>query len=85
MRRYTELPSLIYMLAYRKITLLDPSSWDDKNDSYFFSLYRDKVKLKSVLALCFTQARDTYHHWRVFAPGSADVPGICRTSRNLRE
>jgi hypothetical protein len=74
LRRYTELPSLIYMLTHRKITLLDPSSWDDKNDSYFLSLYRDKRKLKSVLALCFTQAGETYHHWRVFAPGSA---GVC--------
>jgi hypothetical protein len=74
LRRYTELPSLIHMLTHRKITLLDPTSWDDKNDSYFLSLYRDKRNLKSVLALCFTQASETYHHWRVFAPGSA---GVC--------
>jgi hypothetical protein len=74
LRRYTELPSLVYMLVHRRLTLLDPSSWDDKNDSYFLSLYREKRKLKSVLALCFTRAGETYHHWRVFAPGSA---GVC--------
>jgi hypothetical protein len=74
LRRYTELPSLIDMLVHRRLTLLDPSSWDDKNDSYFLSLYREKRKLKSVLALCFTRAGETYHHWRVFAPGSA---GVC--------
>jgi hypothetical protein len=65
---------LIYLLRERKITLLDPASWDDKNDSYFLSLYRQKRNLKSVLALCFTPAFETYHHWRVFAGGSS---GAC--------
>ena len=74
LRRYTELPALIYMLSERKITLLDPSSWDDSNDSHYLDLYREKKKLKSVLALCFTQADETYHHWRVFAGGSG---GVC--------
>jgi len=37
-------------------------------------LYREKKKLKSVLALCFAQASETYHHWRVFANGSS---GVC--------
>jgi hypothetical protein len=74
LRRYTALPSLIHILKYRQLTLLNPSSWDDKNDSHFLSLYREKRKLKSVLALCFAQASETYHHWRVFAPGSA---GVC--------
>jgi hypothetical protein len=74
LRRYTNIPALIYLLRERKITLLDPASWDDKNDSYFLSLYREKKKLASVLALCFTPAYETYHHWRVFAEGSS---GAC--------
>jgi hypothetical protein len=74
LRRYTNIPALIYLLRERKITLLDPASWDDKNDSYFLSLYRQKKDLKSVLALCFTPAFETYHHWRVFADGSS---GAC--------
>jgi hypothetical protein len=74
LRRYTNIPALIYLLRERKITLLDPASWDDKNDSYFLSLYREKKDLKSVLALCFTPAFETYHHWRVFAGGSS---GAC--------
>jgi len=73
-RRYSNIPALIYLLRERKITLLDPASWDDKNDSYFLSLYRQKKDLKSVLALCFTPAFETYHHWRVFADGSS---GAC--------
>jgi hypothetical protein len=76
LRRYTNIPALIYLLREQKITLLDPASWDDKNDSYFLSLYRQKNNLESVLALCFTPAAETYHHWRVFADGSS---GACIT------
>lgn len=74
LRRYTNLPALIYLLKEQKITLLDPIHWDDKNDSYFLSLYQERKKVKSVLALCFSQAPETYHHWRVFADGSS---GAC--------
>ncbi len=74
LRRYTDIPALISLLSERKITLLDPASWDDKNDSRFLALYKAKEKLRSVLALCFTQTDEMYHHWRVFANGSA---GVC--------
>ncbi|MGB5081258.1 MAG: DUF2971 domain-containing protein, partial [Burkholderiales bacterium] len=74
LRRYTDIPALIYLLNERKITLLDPQSWDDSNDSHYLTLYKEKKKLESVLALCFTQAGETYHHWRVFADGSS---GVC--------
>jgi hypothetical protein len=73
-RRYTDLPSLIQILSNRQLTLLDPSSWDDKNDSFFLTTYKEKKNLKSALALCFTTSPETYHHWRIFSPGSA---GIC--------
>jgi hypothetical protein len=71
--RYTDLPSLIHILKNHQLTLLDPLTWDDKNDSSFVTLYREKCELKSVLALCFTRASETYHHWRVFAPTSSGV------------
>jgi hypothetical protein len=74
LRRYTSLPALIYLLSNRAITLLDPSSWDDSNDSHFLALYRDKKRLNCVLAICFTQVSERYHHWRVFGDGSS---GIC--------
>ncbi len=35
--------------------------------------YKGKKKFKSVLALCFSQAAETYHHWKVFASGSDGV------------
>lgn len=76
LRRYTDLTSLVYLLTEKKLTLLDPATWDDSNDSYYLALYRDKNELKTVLALCFTQASETYHHWRVFASGPS---GVCVT------
>src|SRR5262249_26604235 len=76
LRRYTNIPALIHLLTGRTITLLDPVSWDDKNDSHFLALYREKKSLATVLALCFTQTTETYHHWRVFADGSS---GVCVT------
>ncbi len=73
-KRYTDIPALIYLLRESKITLLDPKSWDDSNDSHYLNLYRQKKKLSSVLALCFTQEDENYHHWRVFANGQS---GVC--------
>ncbi len=76
LRRYTDLPALVYLLTEKKITLLDPRTWDDLNDSYYITLYREKKKLQSVLALCFTKTDETYHHWRVFGNGPS---GVCIT------
>jgi hypothetical protein len=73
-RRYTDLPALLHLLKHRRITLLDPATWDDTNDSYYLLKYKEKRKLKSVLALCLTQAAETYHHWRVFSHGPS---GVC--------
>ena len=73
LRRYCDLTSLIYILRTRSITLLDPSSWDDSNDSYYMTLYKEKKSLASVLALCFTETSEKYHYWRVFANGSSGV------------
>lgn len=74
LRRYTDLPALLHILASKQITLLDPKTWADKNDSHFMAIYKDKKHLKSVLALCFSQSPETYHHWRVFSNGPA---GVC--------
>jgi hypothetical protein len=74
LRRYTDLPALVSLLAGKQLTLLDPRTWDDSNDSHFLSVYKERKKLKTLLALCFTQASETYHHWRIFAPGPS---GVC--------
>jgi len=64
------------MLTEKRLTLLDPETWDDKNDSHFLRVYREKKRIASVLALCFTQNTETYHHWKVFSSGSS---GVCIT------
>ena len=74
LRRYTDLTSLLHMLSSREITLLDPKSWDDRNDAYFMLQYKKYKGLKSVLALCFSQVAETYHHWHVFSKGPS---GVC--------
>lgn len=74
LRRYTDIPSLVGMLTNGELTLLEPATWDDKNDSYFIEQYKEKRNLNSVLALCFTRAAETYHHWRVFSNGAS---GVC--------
>jgi hypothetical protein len=74
LRRYTDLTALIFLLHEKKITLLDPKTWDDSNDSHYLSLYKEKREMKSVFALCFSETAETYHHWRVFANGSS---GVC--------
>src|SRR5947199_10453157 len=76
LRRYTDIPALIYLLSERKLSLLNPESWDDSNDSHYLAVYKQKKRLKTVLAACFTQADETYHHWRVFAGGAS---GVCIT------
>ena len=74
LRRYTDLPALLEILNKKQITLLSPSSWDDRNDRYLMDAYKSKNKLKTLLALCFSLTDDTYHHWKVFSPGNS---GVC--------
>lgn len=74
LKRYTELPFVMQLLHTKKLTLVNPSAWDDKNDSHFVQAYRDRKGHGSVLALCLTEALQTYHHWKVFTHGAS---GAC--------
>jgi hypothetical protein len=74
LRRYTNLPAVLHLLSTKQITLLNPKTWDDTNDAYYLAQYKQRRKLKTVLALCFSQVAETYHHWRVFSEGAA---GVC--------
>ena len=73
-KRYTTLSSALDTLKNRHLILLNPSKWDDTNDSYFMELYQKEKQLGSILALCCTMATETYHHWKVFAAG---MEGVC--------
>lgn len=74
LRRYTDLAATIDILSGQHIVLLDPKSWDDKNDSHFIEKYKTTKRAKSVLALCMSSVGETYHHWRVFCGHSS---GVC--------
>ena len=74
LRRYTDLPALLHMLSSKTITLLDPKTWDDRNDIFYMSQYKERKNLKTLLALCFSQVPETYHHWHVFSNGPS---GVC--------
>jgi hypothetical protein len=81
LRRYTSFPALLAMLQNREITLLSPGLWEDRNDAFYMSQYKGRKQLKTVLALCFSQAEETYHHWRVFTHGA---DGVCISFRRDR-
>jgi hypothetical protein len=74
LRRYTDLTSIIDMLCHKRLVLLNPNLWDDRNDSHFIEGFRERACHGSVLALCLTQAAETYHHWSIYAPRPA---GAC--------
>jgi len=73
-RRYTNLAATIHLLRKRAITLLNPATWDDTNDAYYMAEYKRYKNARAVLALCFAESQETYHHWRVFSHGS---DGVC--------
>ncbi len=74
LNRFTSLPVLFDMLWHKRLVLLDPSKWEDRNDAYFLARFKAKMHSKSVLAVCFSMARETSHHWKVFASG---IAGVC--------
>ncbi|MBP2486297.1 hypothetical protein JOH50_002024 [Rhizobium leguminosarum] len=73
-RRFTNLAATIHLLRMNQITLLPPDSWDDQNDRHFMDVYKKRKTLKTLTAICLSQAPETYHHWRVFSPNS---DGVC--------
>lgn len=74
LRRYTDLAAAIHVLESRSVTLTDPDRWDDGNDRFGMSEYKRRNELKTLLAICFADCSETYHHWRVFTEGKS---GIC--------
>jgi len=81
LNRYTSFPSLLAMLQNREITLLSPSLWEDRNDAFYMGQYKSRKELGTLVALCFSQAEETYHHWRVFTHGA---DGVCITFRRAQ-
>jgi len=80
LNRFTTLPVLLDLLQRKKLTLLDPKLWDDRNDSEIILEYKKRKKLKNLFALCFCLGDETIHHWKTFSGGPSgcmiefDVP-----------
>lgn len=72
LHRYTELPYLLQMLSEKSLVLLPYRSWEDQNDVQFLDEYCKRRNV-SLYSLCFTQADETFHHWKIYAPGTAGV------------
>lgn len=73
-RRYTSIAATIDILRRKQLPLLDPQSWDDRNDRYFMGLYKEAQGINGLYGLCAATCSETYHHWRVF---TAAADGAC--------
>jgi hypothetical protein len=62
------------ILQHKRITLIGPETWEDRNDAYYMNRYRQEKGLKTLVAICFAERSERFHHWKVFSPGSS---GIC--------
>jgi hypothetical protein len=74
LNRFTTLPVLLDLLKRKKLVLLDPSRWEDRNDSCILAEYKERKKVKRVLALCFCYGDETIHQWKTFSDGTS---GCC--------
>lgn len=74
LNRYTDITVALDMLQERRLTLMSPLRWEDRNDAFAMERYQQTEGHTCVLAICFCQSREMYHHWRVFAHGSS---GVC--------
>jgi hypothetical protein len=74
LNRFTTLPFTIDLLKTKKLVLLNPNTWPDHNDVDILLNYKDKKKITSILALCFTDGSETIHHWTAF---SNTESGVC--------
>ncbi len=74
LNRFTTLPVLLDLLERQKLVLLDPKSWDDRNDTEVILTYKRKAAISKLFALCFSHSSETIHHWKTYANGSS---GCC--------
>ena len=74
LNRFTTLPVLLDLLQRKKLTLLNPEKWEDKNDSEIILEYKRIKNIKKLFAVCFSYGDETIHHWKTYSPGSS---GCC--------
>jgi hypothetical protein len=73
-RRYMSIAALIDTLRRQKLAILNPESWDDRNDRLFMRVYKNHKKAGGLYGLCAALRGETYHHWKIFGDGAS---GAC--------
>lgn len=71
--RYTNLEYGKDILRNRRITLVNPYSWKDKNEFHTLEIYKQGLGKKSIYAFCATISPETFHHWNDFTRRSTGV------------
>lgn len=71
LNRFTTLPVLLDLLERKKLTLLDPKLWDDRNDYEIIQAYKKKKEIKNLFAVCLSHGDETVHHWKTFSNGTS--------------
>ena len=71
--RYTSLSALLNILQTKKLPLLNPKRWEDKNDTYFIEKYRMRSSAEKIFAICFMRGAERFHQWKIFASGGDGV------------
>jgi len=69
--RFTTIPFLLDLLLRQKLTLLNPSSWEDYNDRETVEAIKNRAGVSAVYALCLTYGNETVHHWNAFGNGTS--------------
>jgi hypothetical protein len=70
LNRFTTIEKMLEIVRTEELLMSDPNYWEDKNDSTILEIYKNKRRLKSLFATCFTKGSETIHHWGAFASKS---------------
>lgn len=62
---FTKLSYLLHILYTKKLTFTNPEEWDDENDKCSINKYKELKDIKTLLALCFTAEKESYHFWKI--------------------
>ena len=56
------------------MVLLNPATWEDKNDAEPIINCRKNTEIPNIFAICFGIGVETIHHWNTYASG---ISGCC--------
>jgi hypothetical protein len=67
--RYTTLSVLLDLVRRKKLVLINPSIWEDRNDVKVILEYKKRKNIQGLFAACFCIEDETIHHWQAYANG----------------